>query len=140
MLRTYLPSSLDLPTVISGFTYCRLGFTYHRHRIYLPSSLDLPTIVLDLPTVVSWFTYSWGMKKPWMKNQGMKNLGIKMQGWNSGYEVSHSLFSQVMNITTSYNHLHPNGQASLEIVVSSLRAVLVPKNGHLLIFVKQIYR
>ena len=26
-------------------------------RIYLLSSPDLPTIVLDLPTVISWFTY-----------------------------------------------------------------------------------
>ena len=45
MLRIYLPSSPDLPTVVTGFTYRRL-------RIFLPSSLDLPTSVLDLPTIV----------------------------------------------------------------------------------------
>ena len=45
MLRIYLLSSPDLPTLVSGFTY-------HRVRIYLPSSLGLPTVVLDLPTIV----------------------------------------------------------------------------------------
>ena len=38
MLRIYLPSSLDLPTIVTGFTY-------RRHRIYLPLSPDLPTVV-----------------------------------------------------------------------------------------------
>ena len=39
----YLPSSLDLPKIITGFTY-------HCHWIYLPSSPDLPT-------AISKFTY-----------------------------------------------------------------------------------
>ena len=87
MLRIYLMSSPDFPTVISGFTDRRhwiylpsspdlatviSRFTYHHLQIYLPSSPDLPTIVtgftyrhlriylpssLDLPTAISRFTY-----------------------------------------------------------------------------------
>ena len=72
MLQIYQPLSLDLPTIVYGFTYCHLS-------IYLPSFRDLPTIAAgftychsyltyrclqfyllsspDLPTVVSVFTY-----------------------------------------------------------------------------------
>ena len=65
MFRICLSSSVDLPTVV-------YGFTYPRHWIYLPSSPDLPTIVTgftyrhlriylpsspDLPTAISRFTY-----------------------------------------------------------------------------------
>ena len=57
MLQIYQPLSLDLPTIVSGFTYRHLS-------IYLPSFRDLPTIAAGftychsyLPTVVSSFTY-----------------------------------------------------------------------------------
>ena len=50
---TLHPWILHLFPFIPRILSFKLGFTYHHLRIYLPSSLDLPTIVSDLPTVVS---------------------------------------------------------------------------------------
>ena len=49
-LSIYLPSFRDLPTIAAGFTYCHSGSTYRCLQFYLLSSPDLPT-------VVSVFTY-----------------------------------------------------------------------------------
>ena len=54
MLRIYLTSSSDFPTIVSGFTY-------RHHRIYLLLSLDLPTLAsrFTYPCLLIYLLSSW---------------------------------------------------------------------------------